>query len=449
MGIVSLFLILLVILISCVLASKRGLLTPSIIYIIGFVFATGLAIPYIEIWDIHLKSLTFNILLWGALLFLATCMIVRMLYKSLRVREFVADPDYSIEGNEIKIQAWKLWSFIFLQLFLIIFIFLFMRNAVGGGSITSIINNFYWREDQGYNTPTIISALRGMCQAAVYCWLYLIAHEMVFNYSSHRALLIINVVLGLILLLMYGSRGPIVQVILSIFPMFYFLYSYKNHWTFHLQGKTVVRIILIVLVIMLTFQSIGMLIGRSDLDKNGGFYYIAMYSSGSIKNFDLLIKRELYKSLHTQFYTLRRISDYIWVDLMGNDTLYPRSLTYRIFPYNTVNGRFVGNVATTYGAYMFDGGIPAVIIYTIIMAVLSEVSYHYAVSRPVRSYSSRFCWSLIIYSYIVSNLLFSFFYNFFYQNIFNDQFLKTLLYWFLINFFMFKTKLTVRGRELQ
>jgi hypothetical protein len=437
MSIIILFAILLIILLWCIATSHKGLLTPQFAYTVSFVGAVGLSIPYIKDWDLELSIKTFGIICGGGILFTFASKVTDLIISNFTGSRL--SPNIIATYNYIHINRWKLLLYAMLQIFLVIYIFTFMQNYAGGTDITSVIFNYYMREDRAYGTPTIISFLRGMSYAAVYFWIYLLIHSILFKYKTHRLLLILNIILGLALSMMTGSRGGAIQTLASAIPMYYFLNAYKNHWQFKISFKTVIKLVILILIILLTFPTIGKFVGRGEAGGDSDLYYVAVYIAAPIKNLDLLIRRGIYEIYQRPFLTIRGIAEYIFIMVTGNP-LYVESKNIVIFPFNEVNGKFLGNVATVYANYLFDGRFIGIIFYTILMAILCQFSFHYAISGKTKIYARKISMGIILYAIIFVHILFSFFSSRFYENLFNEQFLKQLLYWFILYNYIFRLK---------
>ena len=109
--------------------------------------------------------------------------------------------------------------------------------------------------------------------------------------------------------------------------------------------------------------------------------------------------------------------------------------THRAYnPTRWVNGYDLGNVATTFYAFLYDGGYLLYTICTILMAIISQ---GFVVSIRNRDVTNRNL-SLVVlsYGYVIFTCLFSFFSNKFYEMVFTNIYLFMIIHWILIRFFI-------------
>lgn len=75
-------------------------------------------------------------------------------------------------------------------------------------------------------------------------------------------------------------------------------------------------------------------------------------------------------------------------------------------PYHYIGNIALGNVSTTFYAFMYDGGYIGVVGYTALFAAISQIIFQYSLKAQTKQKISL---SVIIYSYVWYTIVFSFF----------------------------------------
>jgi oligosaccharide repeat unit polymerase len=177
---------------------------------------------------------------------------------------------------------------------------------------------------------------------------------------------------------------------------------------------------------LLSFQSLVDLLGRTSSIRENLFDYLAKYSGAQIKNLDIFLQEQTSnKSViwgKNSFYTLIQwLGPYIGI----TDNNYNLDL-----PFRAVNGYGLGNVYTTFYAYIYDFGYNGMLILVGIMAVVSQYFYEKCKHTFSNGYPRL---SEMIYGLIAGALVLSFFSNKFYELIFGRIFIGTLMCWIIYN----------------
>ena len=417
--------------------SPNNLLTPSIGFFAGFFVQAVYAVFYVDDWSLNFSDMTMWVLFSGTATFFIVSQLTQVffskshfivqggpVYRSRTRRNIANTP-------KINIERWKLLVLLAFQLFVIAWT-LQCLSKIGGASLGQNIYRYRMAMRSGNNVeivafPVILRLMRTFCASSSYIFGYILAHGFIYKYRQHRILLISNYFLGIICSLTSGARGTAVTILFATLVQAYFIHGRATNWKRKLPLKTTMIAIVIVLVIVFTFQMVGNVIGRNN--DNNFNEYLSVYLSAELKNLDIFVREGNFGSDITTCYTIADA-----VSLAGNVLGIPSWVHKYYNPFRFVNGHSLGNVSTTFYANVHDGGIPAVILFSAIMAFLSQIAYLRC--RKVKKQLIDF--SILVYPYIFYTLLFSFFSNKFYELVFHSIFIQTCLCWWALRFFLTK-----------
>lgn len=179
------------------------------------------------------------------------------------------------------------------------------------------------------------------------------------------------------------------------------------------------------MILLFSFSFVGELLGRNMMTFLGLRDYIAVYISAEIKNLDSFIGQGNFGSSLSNSQVFANLSKLLAFICM--DPSIEHSLTN---PFQFINGFALGNVSTIFYAFVFDGGLIGLVIFTVIMGIVCQFFFYKALKSDP---SSQICLSIIFYSYVLYTVSFSFFSDKFYEMIFNPVFV-----WFSLILFLAK-----------
>lgn len=439
---IALFLILLILLlVGHGLSYRKIILTPQFGFVAGFLLSVGYGMTWVDEWNLQLSADTFLVLVTGTALFVVTSVLMQWFgikfrfslgkKKTVKMSGNIASNE---NDSEIIVEQWKLILFIILQLIILLATLYYLIYQVGGGLAGAIyaINSSSKTEEESIGFPFILRQMRNMSFASGFFWSYILTHSMVYKYRCHRILLVINIGLSVLIYLLGGARQGAVQLVISLIVMTYFMWGESNQWRKTIRTKTVFKICILALVLILSYQTIGNAFGRNfNIDSND---YIAAYLSAEIKNLDTFIREGVFYKGNS-FSTTQTFA-HIANQLAGRFGLPERSFKFDQ-PYRYVNGHYLGNVYTVFWAFLYDGGYPALIYLTVLMATILQVVYLKVVKNK---HGSRIKIMLIIYSYMYFECVFSFFTCWFYARTFNTSFIYYCFYWMCFKIYIEKVK---------
>lgn len=422
---------------ACLGFSKRQVLTPQFGFCLSFLISTTYAILYVEEWSLDPSPGTFWTLLGGGLLFFVVSIIVGYVYDLMHKKEkrLIRIKHKDPSTNVINIDNWKLIFFGIIQLFTLLLIIRFF-SSISIGSLSATI--YYYRHTNLFTEdiirlPRHVVYLRHFSVASGYVWTYILINKFIYKSKKGRILLLVNIVISIVNGVILGGRTPAMVLIVAAGVQYYFIAQKKNGWSRVIKIKQVIKIMAICVVVLIAFEESVLLLGRT-LNYDFG-EYLAIYLSAEIKNLDIFIREGRFGAGPEKWQTL------IYVVNALESIGISRGLYHKLdIPFQRVNGHSLGNVATTYYAFLYDGGYFAVFLFITIMAIISQIAYKKAVvSRKTEDGTISI--PVIAYSYIYFTLLFSFFSNKFYEMLFTREYIRYLIFWYLLILFIKKVKL--------
>lgn len=429
------------VLLLCIITSRKVLLSPQFGFTVGFFISVTYSLFYIKKWNLVLSIATFKVIGGGVLLFFIVSTIVQLMYKSptnnLSSKKSMNRVLNSLEISIYKqVDIWKLFIMLCFQLLTLIWLFLFLRRLTGGGFADSIA---YYRNsmfsESKMTLPKLLFHARAFCIASSYVWSYLFLSNLMLENGKrkkgkwkYKFLLLCNLLISCVISIMLGGRGGLIQIIIAFIVQLYFLLGERNQWKNVLSLKTVGIVVLIGMGTMLSFQGIGLLIGRtSDIDIGE---YIAVYISAEIKNLDTFIREENYGSdiynNQTFIYLINAFSGKLGLPNWQHDL----DLPFRYYGTHPL-----GNVATVFLPFLYDYGYMGIFLLIPPMAIFSQIVFQHAL-KSHNTEKHVFPISVIMYSYVFFEVFFSLFSNKFYENIVSTNFIYTLLYWKILQCFL-------------
>lgn len=444
-NILFLFIILLLILWFCLLMSKRILIAPAFCFTISFIFSTGYALFSLDYIQLDMSFSTFLVLASGVLLFALACFEIQFLSASKSTQSTFKNNYLSSTGTidepQLIITPLVLVSYIFIALWVIYGYRSFYTRTTGLSSFTAAMYTYrhatmFTSQKVEYVSNYLLFARR-FCVASGYIFSYVLFHSIVNKYKINKPLVIINIILAIFLNTLSGSRGPAITYIMTMVMQFYLIYGNKKQWIKVIKFKHVFIGVGIFLAVVFTFQLTGNLLGRSSTKTLAD--YLAVYVSAPIKNLDTFLCDGKFGSKIENNQTFVYVVNYIG-KLFGVSSW--THTTDQPFQYN-MYGYGLGNVYTTFYAFLYDAGVFGLVFYTVLMAVICQISFMKAI-KIHKSSKAKVRISILVYSYIVPYLLMSFFSNKFYENIFNQLFWLYLFIWCISSSFLFRIKIKTR-----
>ncbi|WFB39436.1 MULTISPECIES: O-antigen polymerase [Lacticaseibacillus] len=440
---------LILILIAAYFLNNRELMSPAVLYSGAFAFSGLWALAYAGKWFLEPSSLTVLVLVGGGLEFIFVTWFIHLFFSSIRSKQVVNEHDLTraVDNQKLnvgkeKIEEWTVatWKLVLILVVLIVGIFytIYEIKKIGGGM--SLGDAIYYVRVQtiftinGNTLPRSVSIIRNFSLSCGFFFGYLLVREFVYFHKFSLSNVFI-VLLAIVTTLLMGDRTEMVVVLIAIFCYYYCLLRTKSNWSKPNNKKFIAGIVIVGTIVLLVFPPIANMLGRESDAGSNSLDYLSVYIGAEIKNLDIFLRTTTIPVTGSVWGSQTFVNILPWFAKIFNFTLPPEGLT---LPYQTVNGVYLGNVYTTYYAYLYDFGIWGVFTLVPIMAGISQLFFE---RIRVTKNPNHVPYSILIYSNIVSSLVLSFFSNKFFEQIFARQFVLIIFFWVFLNFFIFETGL--------
>ena len=401
--------------------NKKELIAPSFVFSASFLFSSIWAFAFRNEWMLEtFHKETFFVITGGVLLFMIVSWIVKHFTKSIN-KITVNIP------TEIKISGVIKFICIIFSIFSIIFILGSVIKAVGysWNNIFEAIERYDHLSkfsNQGIGISKIATVLRYILIALSYWYLYIFINNIIVSKKTDFASVLI-VFLGLIGSMITGGRNGAINIVISSLA-FIFLILYKyGKGTINISRKSKIIILMIPVLILVAFPKLTSLVGRNV--STTSTYYLAIYCGAEIKNLDTFIS-EYGTTINPNKKNMTFRNFNSW---MGPKLGYTEPYKYDL-PFRSINDYSLGNVYTTFYAYIYDYGYVGMIVLVSIMSIILQSIYEKC-KRVKMSNAPNM--SILLYGYMFSSIVLSFFSNKFYEQNFNSSLFYCIVLWFIFN----------------
>lgn len=420
---ISLFILMILAFIS----NRNDVIAPAFLFAISFFGASVFASIYANRWSLKLHLNTFLVIFLGVLEFLLVSQCVKKVFKAQHDSFCSWTPKY------IYIENIKL---IFFLLFEIITIFYSIHTVVRlvNGSMSEFSSaivkyrnmNMFWGERIAL--PRMINYSRIIVNAGGYWFSYVLVN----NYFVQKRLnfkMVLIVLLSAISSYVLGGRNGLINIFVGLVCSYFIISNKSKNFRESVRFSTLIKLACIFVIVLSSFETLAFLIGRSGFEGASGLDYLAIYIGAPIKNLDTYLQEFIPNSgIGNQ--TFINLINWIGPKLGISGVGY-----YLDLPFRSIGSMTLGNVYTTFYAFIYDYGYIGVAILVMIMAIISQIIYE--IVKRTKS-TSLVPMSSLLYSYTASLLLMSFFSNKFFEQIFNISIVQMIVAWEVIYILFYK-----------
>lgn len=408
--------------------NEYDIIAPSVLFTTSITLGVIFAALYANKWELELGNNTFFVVFGGTLIFIIVSLAIKVLF--LKKIGFPEDNESTL--NNFTVSKWKLYLFIIFEIFVICYTLYSVVVAVDGdfNSITESIvkyRNINMFSDTRIWLPKILTYSRVIVNASGYWFSYLLVLDLLIKKKVNFSFLII-IMLSMVSSYILGGRNGLINIVVSTVISYFIVLNYQVGFGLNLNWKMVLRLLVLLGIVFISFESLALLIGRSGFSGASGLDYLAIYIGAPIKNLDLFLQELNSFDKVDQSQTFNHIFNWIGRKFNKPELIYSLDL-----PFRTVNNHILGNVYTVFYPYIYDFGYIGVPVLVSIMAVISQTLYEY-VKRGIKNSKMPLIRS-IVYAYLANSLVMSFFSNKFYEQHFNTGFIQTVIIWWLFNLF--------------
>lgn len=432
------------ILIVAYYVNRKALSCPAILYISPFLIMTIVAIGMRKLWDFHIDDVTVWVITIGLLSFyLGT-------FFSNKVRIKIRRGIKKIQINPI--DGFDIWKGILLLIINIVTVMWklklirsFSVNHGGGSTFSAALGyyNYIKKIETGITItfPKILDYMLQLIDAVGFIWACLFAHVIVYGNRRKgvKEIVVLNFFLSIIGGLSSGGRGAAIKYLIAFIIAFVFLYNQKTGWKNRIPVKYMLGIFALGVITCILFLYVATFIGRNEIVNVQR--YITNYIGAQLYNLNYHITSNIPKSeifgQETFYYLNKTIAHWVGNEEWSNYALDLPSVYSR---YGSL-----GNVCTTFYAYLHDFGYIGIVVLPFISGWISQTIYRKAKIDACTT-EQTFCLSLVVYSYVAYMLVFSFFSNKFYELFVSISMLKMLFWTLVVSYFLFGIKIKVANK---
>lgn len=417
---------------------KKDVLEPSVIFTFGFVLLSTMALIFSGEWDLDLHMNTFLVVGGGVVEFLLVSIVVKKMVAIWRKRKKRQKLHREValidEEQEIKIADWKK---VLCLLFVIVsgaiylsYIIKASGVAIGGlFDIPKAISAYdsmtkFSENDFNVDLPFLVTNLHVVIIGLGYWFACLIAHNLACK-RKVKVLDILNLLGCFAVSLFSGSRGHVIFIVIVGVAYYLVMIAKKKNFKNYLNAKFAKRVLIIGVVLLCIFIPMARALGRNV--KETPIEYISIYCGAQLKNLDAYLQK------HDPNDTSELFGEQTFMSLyrtVGRRFGIERFVYKSDIPFRIVNGHNLGNVYTTFYAYIHDFGYAGVVIMVLIMAAISQLMFEFIKTVAIRRKLS--IW-IMCYGLVVNALFLSFFGEKFFAGV-NMSTLRYILVWIVCNF---------------
>ena len=427
----QLVLFLLIITIIAYLINKKDIISPSVIFSASFLFSSIWALAFKDEWSLETFHLnTFLVIIGGVLIFLIISSITSFFSSKIKnnKKKIKANPEEININSIVKILC------IIISTISVLIIIRSVLHAVGyswnhmfeGISRFDSISKF---SSTNIGISKLASFLKCFLTALSYWYLYIFMHNVILSKKIDLSSLII-VIIGFFGSMTTGGRNGAINLIIALVVYLILILNKKGTPISKIPLKTKLFLLLVPTIVLLSFPKLTALVGRNV--STTGTYYLAVYCGAEIKNLDIYLQEYNYL-IKTNKNNMTFISINNW---LGPKLGYTQPYKYDL-PFRSVNGYNLGNVYTTFYAYIYDYGYVGVVTMVSLMAFIIQFVYEKAKKSNLTNKPS--IW-ILIYGYMFSSIVLSFFSNKFYEQEFSIHFIYIIIFWLIFNKFFLRLK---------
>ncbi len=410
--------------------SDRNIVAPSVLFSAGFAGSILCALAYQGKWGFSLHFNTFLVIAGGIATFIAFSALTKHLFEQVRLRRRKGAGAAGAASGETATLGVRepatvaLLILAALDVVTMVWMLVKIQAFFPDASLAEAIRKYdgaikFSTKDLSFGSP--LTQLKSLALFTGYYVCFVVAYEIHLHHV--RTLKFLAAALALVsaitLSLATGGREQAICYVVTTIACF-LLIRIRTGRHARLTPKTAVIALVVAAAVVAAFLVFAAVRGVQQSSTD----YIAEYLGAEIHNLDHFLNNySPHKILVWGGMTFANLLNFI------GDKLHIAALNYQLdLPFLKSNGYDMGNVYTTFYAFIYDFGYAGVPILTAIMAVASQAAFEMA-SRVAKATRADF-W-ITVYAYLAFQVLFCFFSNKFYENAFGDSALRFLTYVFI------------------
>lgn len=420
--------------------SNKDIFHPSVLFNLIFLIFSLSCLIFQDIYGIKFYDRTFIVVASSGLIFTIVSVFKKICTKNITDEHF--------QLKKINISQHIIIILLLMQIITIYFFITYLNNISLAfyGEVRSLKDNInlfdtmtkFWTDTfSALNVPIpfVFRVLNPIIDACSWIVLYVLIQNYIVT-KKINWLIVISVGLQSILILLNGSRSPLLRTLTFSVVLYFILW--RKHTGKTLNKKNYFYLLLVGLISMVAFIAMIFLMRKISIDNLRDYFFT--YVGAPIENLNNALHQnqinishvfgeQTFSSLHQYLSKLFNLSYYNYDSI-------------NVFTFSHT-GIEIGNVYTTFYAFMYDFGFIGTML---LIGIIAQYFIHTYESVNQKT-KSGFNFSLMIYAYLVNDLIMLAFSNRFYNTIFDAPFIKMFILSYGIYFILFKTEFKIRKRN--
>lgn len=397
-------------------ANEGNPIAPAVLFAGGFLFSAFWTVCFSARWGYEMHANTFLAVGGGVTLFVVTCLLVRRLAFRRKVWTSSVEPS---KGGAYSTLVTGL--FVLVQALVAVWFLLRVSQMYPSSSLRASIAAYksaatFTTESTYLGFP--LNPLRVFCLNAAYVTGFVFCHLVAAR--SKRTLLVlsgVSVLLNCVMQLETGARTGFATYLVFLVTVYLLELRELGSGRLVISRRMAIGTVGACVLFILCFRLLA--VGRhTSFSIIDALSNVSVYCGSEIPNLDHWMQahgapaNDVWGSM-----TFIRSINYLGPKLHIDAWTYPLDL-----PYLHMHWNWMGNVYTTFYAYLYDFGPIGLVVCTVVMAAISEALF----CMTGRAARFRDVWT-ILYGICAPQLFLSFFSNKFYESFLSIPFLRTLL----------------------
>lgn len=347
----------------------KSIAAPPVLFCLGFLLCVLNSINYYKEWGLdkfHIN--TFVVLSIGISLFTFTAISVsKRKYQKMNVG--------TDNTSNIFIPTKALFIFALFFLLVLILVFRSLQQATGYTDFASVaytvdsVNKF--DDTESITLPFWVNSLYKIAYTSSCLLTYFGMKSFITNKknSMNRFMYLVIFCMLIISPLFFGGRAGSVRYLWLMSFMFFYVYSERRNWKYHLPKKMVIVALSLAFLLAYSWTNLASFLGREVETQDNRYrtYTFAIYCGAQIKNLDLFLNEKSPKSND-------KLVGYATFSQIYNKFI-PKDKRENILPFRNYNGYGLGNVNTCFYNFIYDFGYWGLILTILCSLALTKLWY--------------------------------------------------------------------------
>lgn len=410
---------------------NKDIMSPSFLITAGYLLSLVSTLYNINVWDVSIGLHTFLIYEIGIISFVLGENFVKLINSKLSKQ---TNNDKPLKIGYISIEKWKYFIVFVVCIGILILTY---REVVrianldfnSWGNIaynfkTNVINS----DLEGASISSLVQQANKITKGFAFVFLYIFVNN-VFSVKTikEKRWNYLNLIPGVMFgvqCVIRGGRFQVVAYIIGAVFLYYFFWRKTKGWNKIIPIKYIIRIVLVILIVILSFWLLREKVGRLSKD-NDVMGYVTRYFGGGPALFELYL--DDINIIHDD-------SNETFAGLITSANKLGFNFVARLsHEYRMSGGIIIGNAYSALRNYYHDYGFLGVILIDFILAIIFSKKYYQLKSCSSVTYNKVF--DVILYTSFIYAIFFQFFTDYFFARLSIGLFIEILImrlcYWFI------------------